>query len=180
VVAELDAGVRVGMLRPAPAGRWLVTVPAAESSGAPVLWDLDVAAQIARLDPHGGRVFGARWISDRLLTFGGDGAVRMWDAAGQLLQTYSGSPRYLADAAVDPSGTLLVAGGGDGRLRFWDLVSGHALWNTEAHKSGVVGLHFDGGAIVTRGFDGSLSRWVLPIDRTVVEAAVRRGIVRAP
>jgi len=62
---------------------------------------------------------------------------------------------------LDPSGLFVVAGSGDGRLWFWDAVSGRALWTTAAHRSAIVGLHFEGSALITHGFGGDLSRWII-------------------
>jgi hypothetical protein len=47
---------------------------------------------------------------------------------------------------------MVVAGGGDGLLQFWDTATARPLWTLPAHKSPLIGLHFEGTAIVTRGF----------------------------
>jgi serine/threonine protein kinase/WD40 repeat protein len=158
-IADIDVGTRIGLLRPSPDGNRLVVIPIATSVGPPILLDPEQNQVVARLDGHVGRVFNARWVSgDRFLTTGDDGSVRMWDSNGHLLQTYRGSSR-LYDAVLDPSGVFVVSGGSDGILRYWDIATGRALWTTLAHKSAIVGLHFDGKALITRGFGGDLSRW---------------------
>lgn len=159
IVAELDAGARIGLLRPSPDGHALLTV--AREAAAPILWDLDRYRVIASLTGNVGRVFAARWIEDgRILTAGSDGVARMWYGNGLPGQTYRGAAR-LTDVTMSPSGKFVVAGGSDGRLRYWDAVSGRALWVTEAHKSAVVGIHFEGASLVTRGFGGEVSRWMI-------------------
>jgi hypothetical protein len=65
---------------------------------------------------------------------------------------------------------MVVAGGGDGMLRFWDTASARSLWTLPAHKSHLIGLHFEGAAIVTRGFSGELSRWIVPRSEDVIRA----------
>jgi hypothetical protein len=65
---------------------------------------------------------------------------------------------------------MVVAGGGDGMLRFWDTASARLLWALPAHKSHLIGLHFEGAAIVTRGVSGDLSRWILPRSEDVIRA----------
>ncbi|TMQ11967.1 MAG: hypothetical protein E6J90_33105 [Deltaproteobacteria bacterium] len=158
-IADIDVGTRIGLLRPSPSGDRLVAIPIPASVGPPILVDLEQNQVVARLDGHIGRVFNARWVSgDRFLTTGDDGSVRMWDGNGRPVQTYRGSSR-LYDAVLDPSGAFVVSGGSDGILRYWDIVTGRALWTTQAHKSAIVGLHFDGKALITRGFGGDLSRW---------------------
>jgi len=88
---------------------------------------------------------------------------------GQLRQIYRGSARFLADATLDPSREMIVAGGGDGLIRFWNAATGRALWTIRAHSSYVVGLHFEGNDVVTRGFGGELARWALPNPQTIIE-----------
>jgi WD40 repeat protein len=93
-----------------------------------------------------------------------------WDAvSGRLRAAYHGGSRYLADAVVTPDGAMVVSGGGDGLLRFWEARSTKLLWTLPAHKVGVVGIHFDGSDIVTRGFGGDVSRWTVPEPQGIVE-----------
>jgi WD40 repeat protein len=119
-------------------------------------------------------VFSARWVSEgRIITAGADGTARLWDGAtGRLLQTYRGSPRFLADATLIPDG-FVIAGDADGFLRFWDAASGAKLWTLQAHKVAVIGVHVEGGDIVTRGFTGEISRWRLPSSDQVIGACAR-------
>jgi hypothetical protein len=60
--------------------------------------------------------------------------------------------------------------GGAGRLWFWDRDSGRLLWGLHAHTSQIVGVHVEGGDIVTRGFTGELARWTLPSPEQVIRA----------
>jgi WD40 repeat protein len=116
-------------------------------------------------------VFSARWIAgDQILTAGADRTVRLWDGTtGRLRQTYQGGSRSLADATLSPDG-LVMAGGADGRLLFWDRDSGRQLWALHAHASQIIGVHVEGGDIVTRGIAGELSRWTLPSPAQVIGA----------
>jgi WD40 repeat protein len=175
VLADLVVPTRVRVLRPSPDGRNLLTIPRYLKGESPVLWDLEGYRLVAPLEGHVGLAFSARFVAgNRILTAGDDGTARMWDRlTGRLLQTYRGSSRFLADAALDPSGAMVVAGGGDGLLRFWDAASGRPLWRLEAHKSHVVGIHFEGDDIVTRGFAGDVSRWRLPEPQTVINTATQ-------
>lgn len=171
ILADLEIPVRVMSLR--SDGTRLVVIPIYTGNTAPpVLLDLARYRVIAQLDGHVGRVFSARWIAgDRILTAGGDGTARLWDGStGQLRQTYQGGSRFLADATLSPDGLLIIAGDGGGVLRFWDMSSGSLLWMLQAHKSHLIGVHIEDGAIVTRGFAGELSRWTLPKSEQVIEA----------
>jgi WD40 repeat protein len=139
----------------------------------PLLIDLEHRRVVARLEGHVGWVLSARWVSGgRVLTAGADGTARLWDGStGQLLETYRGGPRTLADAAL-LSG-VVVGGGADGLLRFWDAASGARLWTLPAHKSAVIGVHLEGDDIVTRGLTGEVSRWRLPRSEAVIAACAR-------
>jgi WD40 repeat protein len=161
VLADLQLPVRVLSLRRENAQ--LVGLPNCSSSAAPpVLIDVERYRIAAQLVGHIGCVLSARWSArGRLLTAGVDGTARLWDGVtGRLLQTYRGSPRFLADA-VFMSG-MVIAGDADGLLRFWHAETGARLWTLPAHKSAVLGVHIEGADLVTRGFTGEIARWRLP------------------
>jgi WD40 repeat protein len=174
VLAELEVSIRVRTLRASPDSRRLLTVPSYLGEAArPLLWDLDRYRLVAPLDGHVGQIYGARFVAGgrEIITAGGDGAARLWDGAtGQPRATFRGGSRFLVDAVVSPDGSMVIAGGGDGLLRFWDATSGRQLWKLQAHNSNVIGIHFEGDDLVTRGFGGDVSRWRLPTPERVVEA----------
>jgi hypothetical protein len=72
---------------------------------------------------------------------------------------------------------LVIAGDADGTLRFWDADTARPLWTLRAHRSHVVGIHFEGDDIVTRGFGGDVARWRLPSPEAIIEACGRGGEV---
>jgi WD40 repeat protein len=116
-------------------------------------------------------VFSARFVASSIVTAGGDGTARVWDElTGQLRQTYRGSRRFLVDATISPDGSMVLAGGADGYLRFWDVASARMIWALQAHRSYVVGVHFEGNDLVTRGFSGDVARWSLPTPAAVIDA----------
>jgi WD40 repeat protein len=160
-------------LRPSPDGLRLITISSdIEKKAPPALWDIEHYRLIASLEGHVGQVYSARFVANgEILTAGRDGVVGRWDGAtGQLRQTYRGSYWFLSDATLYPDGSMVVAGGGDGMLRFWDTSSGRLLWTLQAHRSYVIGIHFEGDAIVTRGYGGDVARWTLPALDSVLEA----------
>ena len=143
----------------------------------PVIWDLERFRIIARLEGHTGRVFSARFVAggDEIVTAGNDGTARRGDGStGRLIQTYHADSRFLADATVSPDRLLVAAGDADGVLHFWDLTSGRPLWALKAHRSPVVGVHFDGNDIVTRGLGGDVARWTLPTSDAIIEECGHR------
>lgn len=157
---EIDVGIRARMLRPSPDGRRLLVVAYYSERAEPMaLVDLDRGA-ITRLE--GPAAYTARWVSGGILSAHADGAARIWGADGALRRTYIGGARFLADAELSPDGTMVVGGGGDGLLRFWDTETGKPLWVVAAHRPYVMGLHFEGSEIVTRGTGGEVARWRIP------------------
>jgi WD40 repeat protein len=186
VVADMDLPTRVRLLRPSPDGARLVTIPNMNGKTTPsVLWDLERYRRVAELDDRVaeaavigrrvGQVTSARFVdgSREILSVGDDGMARLWDGrTGQLLSSYRSTSRFLADAAVTPDGSMIVAGGSDGALWFWDRAITRPLWKLGAHGSHVVGVHFEGDALVTRGFTGEVARWTLPDPGRVIEAAL--------
>ncbi|HEX3760515.1 MAG TPA: protein kinase [Kofleriaceae bacterium] len=172
LLATLELPVRVMSLRREDT-RLVALANCLANAAPPLLIDLERRRVVARLEGHVGWVLSARWVSGaRVLTAGADGTARLWDGStGQLLQTYKGGSRTLADAAL-MSGAV-VGGGADGLLRFWDAASGARLWTLPAHKSAVTGVHLEGDDIVTRALTGEVSRWRLPRSEAVIAACAR-------
>lgn len=132
----------------------------------------DPGAEAAVVGRRVGQVSSARFVdgSREILTVADDGMARLWDGrTGRLLSSYRSTSRFLADAVLAPDGSMVVAGGSDGALWFWDRAITRPLWKLRAHDSHVVGVHFEGDALVTRGFGGELARWTLPDPERVVE-----------
>lgn len=177
-VAELAVPTRVRLLRPSRDGLRLITMPSYTGKAAsPTLWDLEHYRLIAQLEGHVGQVRSARFMggSREILTAGADGAARLWDGeTGRLRQSYRGTSRSLADATLTPDGSMVVTGDGDGLLRFWDAASGRPLWTLPAHKSLVVGIHFEGDDVVTRGFAGDVARWTLSRPEPIIQKCDER------
>ena len=166
-VMTVTSPFRVRQLRPSPDGtRLLAIATRGNNQEPPALWDLDRHVLVTRLEGHVGRVFAARFAADgtQIITAGSDGTVRLWDATtGNPRMRLQGDSHFLADATLDPAGKLVVGGGSDGFLRFWDASNGRLLWILQVHKSHVIGVHYEGTDIVTRGFSGDIARWKLPL-----------------
>jgi WD40 repeat protein len=162
IVAVLPLPTRVQALRLSPDGQRFITIPTPLVPSPPMLWALQPPHIVAKLEGHNSQVFSAKFVRDghAILTAGTDGTAKLWDGTtGRLRQTYLGATSYLLDGAVSPDGTMVVAASADGTLRFWDTMSGASLWALRAHKSMINGVHFEGDAIVTRGFTGEIARW---------------------
>lgn len=178
----IEMPTRVTLLRPSPDGSRLVaiqdnTIPSLAGHGDPaILVDLR-GGRVSVLAGHRGRVFNGRWVGgDRVLTTASDGTVRLWDgASGRQVRVFQAQARrFLADAAISRDGALLVAGGADGLVEFWDFATGRELWSLRAHSSHVVGLHFEGDDLLTRGFGGEIARWQFAPAPDVIRRMVSR------
>lgn len=58
--------------------------------------------------------------TDQILSASGDPRLRMVNAAGNEVRSYTGAADFLYSAAATPDGKAIVAGGQDGVLRLWD------------------------------------------------------------
>lgn len=149
LLAALELPVRVMSLRREDT-RLVALANCLANAAPPLLIDLDRRRVVARLEGHVGWVLSARWTSGgRVLTAGADGTARLWDgSAGQLLQTYKGGPRSLADAAL-MSGVVV---GGRSRRPAAVLRRGERRQAVDApaHKSAVTGVHLEGDDIAGR------------------------------
>jgi WD40 repeat protein len=172
LLVDLETPTRVRLLRLSPDGSRLITIWRHNGRAAPpLLWDLEHYRRIAQLEGHTGLVFSARFTASGVVTVGSDGAARLWSHdTGRLLAAYRSRSRFLADAVIDPDRAMIIASGSDGQLWFWDLPTGRPLWKLQAHTSHAIGIHFEGSALVTRGFAGEVSRWALPCPELVIEA----------
>jgi len=181
VVMDLPVSSRVRLLRPSPDGKHLVTISTRNKQEPPALWDLDQHRLVTSLDGHVGRVFTARFVyGGEILTAGADGTARLWSAAtGSPRQIFHGDSHFLADATLAPDRSVVAAAGSDGLVRFWDVGSGRLLWTLQAHKSYIVGVHYEGSELVTRGFAGDISRWALPQADKIIEACRARACIPA-
>jgi WD40 repeat protein len=169
VVYELDGlpeTAEVRALRVSPDGQRLVAMAMDTTTVVPVLWDLRTRRRIATLSTGKEVVLAARFVDDhRIVTASRSGAARLWDATtGRLQRAFLGSSVVLFDAAVDPGATILATAAGDGAVRFWDIASGMLIGVLQAHRSFVNGVHFAGADLITRGYDGDIARWSLPLE----------------
>ena len=169
VLADVELPSRVASLR--VGSTRLVGIPYTHSATPAPLVDVEHYRIVAQLDERVGRLLSARWLAHgQVLTTGTGGTAQRWDGdTGQLLQTYRGTARFLADATL-ASEDLVVGGGADGLLRFWDRESGTLLWTLPAHPSEIYGVHVEGADVVTRGITGELVRWTLPDPGQVIRA----------
>jgi WD40 repeat protein len=137
-----------------PDGRQIVTT---DDRGARV-WDAHTYRPLFEL-PHGDTVYQAVYSADgtRLVTAGGDGAVRIWDAAGgalvRELRRGSAKPRYYA-VAMPSDGKLVAAIDTQGAVaHVWDAATGApvAEIRNDASEFPAIAFSADGRWLATTG-----------------------------
>jgi RNA polymerase sigma factor (sigma-70 family) len=95
------------------------------------------------------------------LAAGGDGCVRVWEAAtGRTLLSLEAPGGRVLPVAFAPAGNLLAAGGLGSAIRLWDLGAGVLVREFRGGQK-VFGLVFspDGRTLVAGGMDGTVRLW---------------------
>jgi WD40 repeat protein len=163
-IGTAEAPRQVNLLLFSPDGRWLGV--ASDSAPTVLLWDTVAGAPLVLRGAHDHpvelRFSGA---GDRIVAASQDGSASIWDLpSGKLLAKLTPEGQYLADAAIDPSGQVALAGDGAGDLRFFETATGQRLgtlrgMGTPAHRIAFLG----GQRVVVLGAKADLSLWSIPL-----------------
>lgn len=133
---------------------------AGDIDGRLVVWDVASRAELATWVAHEDSVTDAAFLPDgRLVSVGGDGALRVWSADGTRGLSLEGDGRRLRALTVSPDGRLVVTAS-DELLTSWDLAAEAPRWTVD-HPQGLADVAFepDGAHLLTLGGDGTLRRW---------------------
>jgi len=97
-----------------------------------------------------------------LVSAGGDGNIRFWDAAtGEVRQTLTGHTNAIYKAVFSPNEKLLASSSRDATARIWDVATGRELYKLSGYKCAVKSVVFspDGETLASTGNDGILKLW---------------------
>jgi hypothetical protein len=89
---------------------------------------------------HNGGVYSVAFSPDgkRLATGGGEGAVKLWDAAtGQEIGALKGQSYRVSSVAFSPDGKLLATGRYGGAVMLWDAAAGQEMLPLKGHSESV-------------------------------------------
>jgi len=119
-----------------PGGR----AASAGDGGAVIIWSLDDATPLHRLEGHVGKVMAVAASPDgqHLATAGWDGTVRVWNVAtGAEIARHAPHRGAVSDVAWSPDGTRLFTAGHDGTVQELRAADGTILRRIAAHGFGV-------------------------------------------
>lgn len=156
------------------------------------IWDIRTGARIRRLREIGEPIDRIAFSpnGELVVTATADGAEQIWATSTGVLRSqinvrrskilwveFDDTSQFVLAATAD--GTVVV---GDAALGMpvsvlegpqsivWIAHFARPLWTMAAHKSPVMGIHWEGDALLTRGFDGAISRWTFPAPEQMIEA----------
>ena len=138
-------------------------------SGEIRLWDVTTATELRQFDQQPGSVTRLVFTPDgkTLWSAFSGGALLLWDAdpdsatLGSILQTYPLDAGAINALALNPDGSMLVAGTEQAKLIFLDAPTGNILRQIDAGTASVTSVAFspDGQTVLSGAEDGSVILW---------------------
>ncbi len=117
----------------------------------------------------------------RVLTGGGDGAWRLWDAGGELLMEQETYGSEIHAVAFSPDRTLLLTASEDGTVQLWSVASGERVGSSMRQQGAITAAAFssDGKTILTGGADNTLRLWDARTQEPIGEPLTHGSQVKA-
>ena len=127
-----------------------------------LMWYNINGTQIRSIDAHLNYVMCTDWSKAEKIASGGDDAkVKLWDTAGNLLQTMSGHTGSVYGVKISPNGSYVVSASKDKTIKIWDAANGSLVRTLTGHTADVkcVDISDDGTKIVSGGADSLIKIW---------------------
>lgn len=100
-----------------------------------------------------------------LVSVGDDKTVRLWDVASRTqIAVLTGHTGEVLKVAFSPDGLELATTGLDKTVRLWDVASRSAT-TTFTASTGLAGIAFVPGGLVTGGVTGNVLRWTTDVEQ---------------
>src|SRR5262249_37013788 len=130
----------------------------------------DLASWYRRLSPlkailqQPGKIYAVALSPDsqRIVTGGADGAVRLWDVhTGKQVGSPIRHPSSVQAVAFSPDGQMILSGSSDQTARLWEASTGRPLREPLRHQDKVVAVAFspDGQVVLTGSYDNTARLW---------------------
>jgi WD40 repeat protein/beta-lactamase regulating signal transducer with metallopeptidase domain len=164
-----------------PGRRMLAVATGDSKEGSPgsiTLWEVSTRGMLGALEGYGGaRSFAFSSDGATIATAGGDGVVRLWQAATRSLRTalnYSGCQ----SVAFSPDARLLAAAHQGGDVMLWDGRGSRQLGLLKGHRDAVKHVVFapDGRSVATASKDQTVKLWSLATRRQTSRATLKREL----
>ncbi|MEO1400117.1 MAG: WD40 repeat domain-containing protein, partial [Cyanobacteria bacterium J06635_1] len=107
---------------------------------------------------------------ETIATGSGDNTVKLWNEAGEELQTLKGHSAVVSSVAFSPDGETIATGSRDNTVKLWNE-AGEELQTLKGHSTVVSSVAFspDGETIATGSWDNTVKLWNFRLDDLITK-----------
>ncbi len=138
-------------------------VVGSDFGGNMMVWDGLSGEQLARWPAHNKTVLQTVITPDNqtIVTASADKSIKVWDAAGTLINSIHAHDNKVWSVSVSPDGRQVASVGTDLFVRVSDIFSGELVRSYVGHENTIIRVQFtpDGSHILSAARDGTLRRW---------------------
>lgn len=127
------------------------------------LTNIKDGSELRRWEAHSKRIVALQFSPDgtRIYSASHDGEIRIWNRAGDRLQSLMAHEGRIACLKLSKDGMTLVSGGHDRRILIWDAITGDLQREVEAHRDQLTDLEFlpNDNGLLSSGLDSETHLW---------------------